>query len=225
MNLLAEISRRRIKEVLHFSTNRGLTGALHSRYLLSRPLLNEDSYLRHVIQLNSSVRLEESSFFDKSENWIDFVNMSISEVNGSFLRKSRFWHRDADLWWCILSFDPLIMTHDRVWFATTNNSYDECCRGRGKAGFDALFAPQVARKAAGYDGQPWMATRGLRPDHLPTCEQAEILYPKKLCLDHLKAVYVENEGHYARVAGWLRDFNYDGVRVVVQPNKFLGRKN
>lgn len=225
MSLVDEIKRRRIKEVLHFSTNRGLTGALHSRHLLSRPLLNEDSYLRHVIRLNSSVRLEESSLFDKLENWVDFVNMSISEVNGRFLRRSRSWHKDADLWWCILSFDPLIMTHDGVWFATTNNSYDECRRGRGKAGFDALFATRIARKAVGYDGRPWAVARAARPDHLPTCEQAEILYPTKLCLDYLKTVYVENDSHQDVVVGWLRYFDYDGVRVVVQANRFLGRIN
>ena len=227
MSLQMAINQRNILEALHFTTNRGLVGALSSKYLLSRPLLSEreNAYLRYVIQLNASVRPEESAFFDKSEDWIRFVNLSISEINKCFFDISRRWHSSADIWWCILAFDPCILIHDGVRFATTNNGYDQCRRGHGESGFNALFSPRIARKARGNDGGPWHVTRGSRPERLPTCEQAEILYPEKLSLEHLKKVYVDDDNYQNIVIGWLRDFEYDGIPVVMQPEKFVGRRN
>jgi hypothetical protein len=225
VSLEQAIKYRGIPELLHFTTNKGVTGSFHSRYLLSRPLLNEDDYLRHVLQLNAAVRPEESALFDKTEDWIRFVNLSISEINRRFLNVSREWHTKADLWWCILSFDADVMTHDGVWFTTTNNGYDGCQRGQGEEGFDALFVHNVLRKRVGASGRPWRAHRGLRPAHLPTCEQAEVLYPEKLSLEHLRAVYVEEEEHHDMVVGWLQDFSYAGVNVSVNKQKFLGMLN
>lgn len=224
MSLQAEIAVREISEVLHFTTNRGLIGSLASQSLLSRPLLGEDAYLRHVLQLNSAVRPEESALFDKTEDWLRFVNLSISEINRRFLDVSRRWHTNSDVWWCILSFSPEVMTHDGVWFATTNNSYDQCKRGQGEAGFASLFEPKVRRKAEGKFG-PWNVVRRAREDFLPTCEQAEVLYPEKLNLAHLTTVYVEQEEHQDTVVGWLKDFGYTGVAVAVEPQKFAGRPN
>jgi hypothetical protein len=225
LSLQTDIEQRGISEVLHFSTNRGFTGSLHCRHLLSRPLLNENDYLRHVLKLNSSVRPEESMFFDKSEDWIRFVNLSISEVNKRFLDVSRGWHNDSNIWWCILAFDPLIMEHDGVWFTTTNNGYDQCLRGQGVVGLNELFASKIRRKANGYQGQPWNVSRQGRLNHLTTCEQAEVLYPEQLSFDYLRTVYVEENQHHDMVMGWLRDFNYDNIDVVIQPEKFVGRHN
>ncbi len=224
MSLADEISRREISEVVHFTTNRGLIGSLASQSLLSRPLLGEDAYLRHVLKLNSAVRPEESALFDKTEDWLRFVNLSISEINRRFLDVSRKWHTNADVWWCILSFEASIMTHENVWFATTNNGYPDCQRDRLEPGFNALFAPRILRKKAGFNG-PWYANRGVRPQHLATCEQAEVLYPERVSLEHLKVVYVEKVDHHDAVVGWLDEFGYSNVRVVVDLQKFQGRQN
>lgn len=62
MTLARRISERGISEIVHFTTNRGLLGSLHSRHLMSRPLLRRDDYLRHVLQLNAASRPEELSF-------------------------------------------------------------------------------------------------------------------------------------------------------------------
>ena len=226
MSLSSAIEQRGISEVVHFTTNRGITGVLAKKYLLSRPLLNEDEYLREVIKFNAPERPEESAFFDKSENWIRFVNLSISEINKRFFDVSRRWHNNTDDWWCILAFDPGIMLHDGVWFATTNNGYDGCTRGYGEKGFEALFAPKIARKTVGANLRPWSVTRRERPEDLPTCEQAEVLYPEKLSLVHLKKVYVEVGHHRDAVVGWLRDFVGDSdIQVHVGYEKFAGRMN
>lgn len=225
MSLEAAISARGIKEAIHFTTNRGLIGAFHSQSLLSRPLLNENAYLRHVLQLNAAVRPEESALFDKTKDWIRFVNLSISEINRRFLDVSRRWHTAQDLWWCILAFDAEILTHDNVWFATTNNGYDACRRQQGEQGFNALFVPMILRKQVGANGRPWYANRGLRGPHLPTCEQAEVLYPQQLSLGYLRTVYVEEDEHHDMLVGWLNDFGYTGVEVSVDRHKFMGTRN
>lgn len=227
MSLTAKIKDRGISEVIHFTTNRGLTGALHSEsgYLYSRPLLERNQYLQYVLKLNADVRPEESALFDKTEDWLRFVNLSISEVNRRFLDVSRRWHTNADVWWCILSFDAEIMTHGGVWFATTNNGYDGCERGQEEQGFDALFAPNILRKRIGAGGKPWYAERKARFDYLPTCEQAEVLYPEKLGLEHLRKVYVEEDEHHDMAAGWLSERNYSGVKVSVNKQKFKGEPN
>ena len=225
MSLESSIQERVITEILHFTTNRGLVGSLASQSLLSRALVGEDAYLRHVLQLNSQNRPEESGFFDKSEDWLRFVNLSISEINRRFFEFSLCWHTNDDVWWCILSFSPEIMTHDGVWFATTNNGYDECERDQGEPGFGALFAPCIRRKAYGANGRPWDVWRYDRSDNLPTCEQAEVLYPERLSLDYLNHVYVKQSEHHDTAVGWLHEFEYSDVTVSVSPQKFLGKKN
>ena len=225
MSLHEAIAERGITEVLHFTTNRGLIGSLASHSLRSRPLLGEDAYLRHVLQLNAKVRPEESALFDKTEDWLRYVNLSISEINRRFLDASRNWHTNNDVWWCILAFAPVIMTHNGVWFTTTNNGYDQCQRAQAKDGFDALFVPNIRRKQHGYNGNPWNVQRWKRDPALPTCEQAEVLYPESLSLKYLTTVYVEKAEHHDIVVGWLEDFNYSNVNVLIQPQKFIGKQN
>ena len=225
MSLHSKIAARGITEILHFTTNRGLVGSLASQSLLSRPLLGADAYLRHVLQLNSQNRPEESDLFDKSEDWLRFVNLSVTEINRRFLDFSLSWHTNDDVWWCILSFLPEIMIHNDVWFATTNNGYDQCERGQGEDGFEALFESRIKRKAYGFNGSPWSVQRHGRSDNLPTCEQAEVLYPERLSLNYLKHVYVRQAEHQDTTIGWLNEFDYTDVMVSVSPQKFAGKKN
>ena len=85
MTLQTAVERRCITEVVHFTTNHGIVGALECRHLLSRPYLQENKHLRHVLKLNALVRPEEFALFDESEDWVRFVNLSISEINKRFL--------------------------------------------------------------------------------------------------------------------------------------------
>jgi len=214
------IDQRSIKEVLHFTTNRGLVGTLASRALQSRYRLPEDKYLQHILHVNAAVRPEASAFFDKSDNWLDYVNLSISEINRRYFEVSERWHADGDVWWAILSFDAVIMTHENVVFATTNNSYGLCLRERGDQGLNGLFAPIIHRKPPS-----WRANRVGRAAELPTCEQAEVLYPAAVSTDFLRRIYVREEEHQDQVSGWLEEFGLPGIEVVWSPQKFLGKKN
>lgn len=220
MSIRDRIRDRGIVELIHFTTNRGFVGMLASGRLYSRHRLTSDKYLEHQWIANATSRPESAEGFDKSENWLDYVNLSISEINSRFLLVSNRWHEDSNNWWMILSFDPAIMSDDGVYFATTNNGYDLCNRAEHVEGLDALFVPVVQRKLPS-----WRAFRSDREPHLPTCEQAEVLYPGFVSLQVLRRVYVREGDQADRVEGWLRDFRMTGVEVVVGEQKFSGRPN
>lgn len=224
MSIENQIAAREITEILHFTTNRGLVGSLACGFLLSRPLLKKEDYLKYVLHLNSKNRPEEADYFDKSADWIRFVNLSVSEINRRFLDVSRKWHTSEDVWWAILVFDPQILTHENVWFSTTNNGYEDAIREKGETGFSKLFAQSIIRKRNGPYGE-WSCSRNSRESKLPTCEQAEVLYPDKLSFQYLKKVYVENETHSDMVRGWVNDFNFPDVHVETNAQKFIGKSN
>jgi hypothetical protein len=86
MSITDFIANQGIEEVLHFTTNRGLVGILQSHQILSRWRLPGERELAYILRPNVATRPEESEFFDKQENWLDFINMSISEINSRFFR-------------------------------------------------------------------------------------------------------------------------------------------
>jgi hypothetical protein len=183
MTTVAEIvERRRITEVLHFTTNRGLTGILAEGEVLPRARLPENKYLEHVYQPNADTR--------KDKAWLDYVNLSISRINNEFFGHSSRWHAHEDVWWCALAFDPAILSDEGVYFATTNNMYSGCRRVRGPEGLEALFEDPVHQ----YLGNYARRTDDME-DALTTCLQAEALYPGPLSLDQLLRVYVATGAH------------------------------
>jgi hypothetical protein len=116
----------------------------------------------------------------------------------------------------ILSFQASILLHDGVYFATTNNKYEKCKRGRGSEGFARLFAAVIPRI------KNWTAVRGTHEDNETTCEQAEVLYPVSLSTDYLQKIYVRNEDDCDRVRAWLLEFDHANVEVVINLDKFKG---
>jgi hypothetical protein len=102
---------RGITEIVHFSTNRGLTGCLHSGFLLPRSRLRREDQLEHILTLNAPFRSEEEDWFDKTENWIDYVNLSVSEITTNLFRASLRWHEGRDIYWVIMSFGIEILDH------------------------------------------------------------------------------------------------------------------
>jgi hypothetical protein len=180
--LRAAIEARRIEEVLHFTTNRGVLGMLAAGALLPRKQLEEDDYLGHVVKYNAIVR--------KDPAWTDCNSLSISRVNSEFFRISQAWHQHTDSWWAVVSFDPIVLTHDDVVFVTTNNIYPARKRGTGVEGLEALFADPVFGR---------YSTEHRRHEGMPDCDttdiQAEILYPGPLSTNYLRRIYVVNYRH------------------------------
>jgi hypothetical protein len=203
------IAARVIEEVVHFTTHRGLAGSLHSGSVKSRRRLPNAEDLQYIYEPNSIQR--------KDANWLDYVNLSITRVNGEFFGHSCRWKRDRDLWWCILSFDPIVLTHPGVWFSTTNNIYPAAVRHTGASGLEELFAPQVTGRYSVVK-----ARNHEMPDNWTTCEQAEVLYPSELGLNHLRRIYVATGEDSDEVRAQLAAFRIEGVEVVVSPEKFQG---
>lgn len=207
------VARRGITEVLHFTTApSGLVGICATGAVRSRDRLDVDKYIEYIYAPNCADRL-------KDKEWTDYVNLSISQVNKYMLDKSVDWHPPTTgVWWAVLSFDPLILSHPGVYFATTNNTYSATVkRGTGREGLEALFAPSML----------WghFNTRLRRyhdmPPSLPTHEQAEVLYPAEVSLKYLRGIYVAREDHILDVETWIEFFSAASeVAVTARPEVF-----
>jgi len=208
MTITDIIENRGIGELLHFTTNRGITGMASSNYVLSRSRLSKDKHLEHVYLYNCESR-------DGDTAWHDYVNLSITTVNRNLFGISEGrWHRGRDGWWCILSITPQVMEHAGVYFATTNNMYTGVSRNVGAEGLEALFAPQTQR----WNGKTITRSEGTTPSQ-PTCPQAEVLYPGRLPLGFVNAVYVKGNEQCAALESIFELYNAE-TKVIIAPHLF-----
>ena len=219
MDIEQFILEKGISEILHFTTERGLTGCAGTGLVLSRKALNEEQFLSYIASPVSSERKEAQDTFNKDEDWLDYINLSISEINTSYFNVARNWFRGEDRWWCIMAFDPIILTHPKVYFTTTNNIYTSVIRTPGCAGLQSMFVETITR----WRGKT--VSRNGRQQRLTTCEQAEVLYPNPLDMKFLRSVYVQNQEQAASIHGTLRSFGFLSVNVIICPEKFLGVPN
>lgn len=196
-----------IAEVLHFTTSSGFVGVLASRAVLSRKRLPTEAVLEHVYKPNSPVR--------KDPEWAGFVNLSLTRVNDRMFSYSFNLHSDDDIFWLLMSFDPVILTHPGVVFATTNNIYPSNRRSWGAPGLAALFAPEVEGLY-----QRKYTREGLAQNQ-PTDRQAEVLYPDAVPIEHLQRVYVSTSEHRGEILAMYSGFNVaHEPPVVIAPEVF-----
>lgn len=120
---------------------------------------------------------------------------------------------DEDMWWCVLAFDPIVLSHPGVYFVTTNNIYTGAKRGLGLEALKVLFADRVHQYAGLY------AARDDRtPDEFTTCVQAEVLYPGALSTEYLKRVYFPTAEHAAMGRSQCEVVGHPDVPMVVTPD-------
>lgn len=204
----ALIQERKITEVVHFTTNRGLLGILVQRLCKARALLAQDQYLESIYHENTKIRREAPQYWS-------YVNLSISEPNHRFLRiSSEDWWANEDLFWAVLSFDPVIMTHPGVLFAPGNMGYTGIIPVEGLPGAESLFADRVP---AGFNKT--MPRRDRAPD-LPTNPQAEVLYPQAVSSGHLQRIYVLTDEDAAKAEAIVSVSEHDEVDIIVDPVMF-----
>lgn len=210
------VGRRSIQEILHFTKgSSGLTGILHVQAVQSRYRLERDRRLTYIFEPNAEFR--------KDVDWLDYVNLSISEINSAFFAASGQWHKETGEWWVILSFDPVIAEHPGVFFTTTNNFYTGVERAEGPDGLHASFADRILRWHDRRRGDIVALRKAGTPDHLTTCEQAEILYPKEVSTEFLRRIYVRNGEDMDDTVAQLDVLGHGDVDVVVAPERFNGR--
>jgi hypothetical protein len=208
----AYATERGITEVLHFTTGNGLLGIFATGAVRSRDRLDSDKYIEHIYAPNCSDRLKDT-------NWTDYVNLSISRVNGHMLGISaNRWHNDGKTWWAVLAFDASTLADAGVYFTTTNNTYHGCVkRGTGVEGLRELFADSVEW---GYYGSRLARYREMSAAWT-TDPQAEVLYPRELSISRLTAVYLRDEENFDHVNGLFAVFpNVPRVPVAVKPEVF-----
>ena len=75
---------RGIRDVIHFTTVSGALGVLATGAVMSRKRLPEEKYLEHVYRPNSAIR--------KDQEWLDYVNLSITRINDWMFDTSVCWH-------------------------------------------------------------------------------------------------------------------------------------
>jgi len=209
MTIKEIIQRRGIKEILHYTTNKGLIGILDAGKVKSRDRLQADQRLEFILKLNTPKVRDDPK-------WVDFVNLSISRINTDLFKiSSEKWHPGSDLWWCILSFDPIILTHNGTYFTTTNNIYTGVKRNQGAVGLEALFSDMIIRWSGNIISRP----RKLH-ESCPTCRQAEVLYPKELSTTFLQTIYVETDEKADAAYGIIGGVKHPEILVKVDPAKF-----
>lgn len=207
----AYTSERGITEILHFTTNKGGIGIFASGAVLSRDRLQYEDHVQHIYTPNCQNRLKDA-------DWADYVNLSISRVNKRMLSTSQGWHSTKDVWWLVLAFDPAVLADPGVYFVTTNNTYSGCLRrGTGVEGLRRLFASSVEW---GWYGARVTRYAGM-PDAWTTDLQAEVLYPMRVPLRHLRAIYIYEEEHADTIRSWYPFYpTVPRVPVVHKPEVF-----
>ena len=202
------INQRHIEEVMHFTTNKGILGILASKALKARSHLQEDQRLEYIFQPNAKERTRDVA-------WLSYVNLSISRINNSFFSASGNWHKEKNLWWCVLSFVPEILAHDGVIFTTTNNIYTNVQRAPKGNGLEQMFNESISQ----WKGKTITRSAGL-PTNCTTCIQAEVLYPDQVSTQYLKKIYVRNEQSEDELAGQLSFVNHPPVIIEISPAIF-----
>ncbi len=194
---------RGVREVLHFTTDKGVMGSLRKQALLSRAQLEDDPDLAFIFLEVWPV---------KAPQWVDFISLSIHSINLDL------WQRAVrnlpDRWWAVMAFAPAILDHDGVWFSTTNNIFPAAKRAQGSDGLAALYADPVS----GRYGEE--CTRDSIERAQPTDRAAEVLYPTTIGLEHLTAIYVRTADHRRLVHAWCSAFDLDAPPVTVSTQIF-----
>jgi hypothetical protein len=152
--------RRDVKELLHYTTQKGVHGTIASKAILSRAQLDKDEYLEHI---------REPVWPRKDPAWVDHISLSVSSINDDLFYRSRSHY--PHLWWAVFSVNPSVLDDPEVVFTTTNNIFPSVRRGKGIGGFEAMFAELVIGKFQAEH------TRAGLPDAQPTDRAAEVLYP------------------------------------------------
>lgn len=209
MSLEEVIADRGIESVVHFTTNRGSLGVFAAKALKSRQRLHTDYQLKHIFQPNAANRGKDAA-------WLDYANLSITHINTAFFGASGSWHKEQNFFWCILDFSPEILTHEGVWFTTTNNIYTGVRRSQGCNGLEASFDDPIIQWA----GRSVRRPLDLAPNRT-TCAQAEVLYPVEVSTDYLQRIYVRTESESDELAAQMAAVGHRDIVIEICPDLFV----
>jgi hypothetical protein len=198
---VAERARERgIERIVHYTSNRGVMGAVANGALLSREQVENDPGIAFIY---------EGIWERKDHDWVDYISLSVSRINVDLFERSR--KHFPDFWWAVMSFDVEILDHHDVWFTTTNNVYEEVLdRRQGLDGFEALFQESVAWGYRGSRHHRWPG----QDRAWPTDRAAEVLYPTRLPLEFLRTLHLPDRDACRLVKAWCEVYGRDPLPQV-----------
>lgn len=174
-NIKAEVERRGITRLCHFTPSRNLGQILSGTFgVLATRNLEKDE--RHIFAPTDLQRLDRHK---------DHISCSIEYPNAWYFDKARareILFRD----WVILFIDPKYLWKDGTRFCARNAaaSFGREVRS-GHLAFEGLFASRVT----GAYGKDYVRT-ARTPDFCPTDEQAEVLIPDMISLEDILGLAV-----------------------------------
>lgn len=223
MSIAEKINQKGISEVLHFTLDNNLIGIVANGCLLSRVELDKKALNYQSLEFVNDIIWTDRN---RDAEWTDHINLSIDSVNQFLLDRARA--NNLNHKWFILSFDPEILTHDEVYFTTTNNAYvPHVRRNKGCEGFELPFT-ETYKDRLGY-----MHSRKPRLEaNFPTSQQAEVLYPKRLTLEKVLKIYVENEDGFLHATTAISSCSFlpdcpplTNIEIQINPLKFKSNTN
>ena len=184
----AEIIKRNIQYLVHFTPTINLVGMCETGYILPRheliklDLFNDE--MRDYTEFTDEIRLDGDKY----------INTSIQHPNDFLLRKFKERSNDKP-WvrWCVIKINPKYIYDDETLFSVTNaaNKYNRENIGitGDFAKFKSMFAETVKVVSANYSMEKH---RDGLTDNLTTDSQAEVLIKNKIPLTDIIEIAFEN---------------------------------
>jgi len=192
----AEVARRGITRIVHFTPTINLISIYEQGALLSREQLKRlaikypDLHLADYVEINDRLRLD---------NLNDYINLSIQAPNYRLFRKFR---NSCQNWcdsWCVIALNT-----ECIWYADTMFSIGNAAasyskrygiNGRFKT-FCALFQDKVV---SGNINNQRILTRTNLAACYPTDPQAEVLVKGRIPIDCITEVFFETQEEASRL--------------------------
>ena len=207
----AEVERRGIKSLVHFTPTINLMGILEQKALMSRADLEKLDV--EVFDLLDYVKFTDEIRYDDK----NFINLSITSPNYNLLRA--FMQRTQDdptIDWCVLTVSTDVLLWEETLFSVTNAA-SFAAKSHGINGsaesFNKLFAEELSLKYLNKRAKTL-------PNNRTTDIQAEVLVKHQIPLSLVQKVSFLNQESLARTKIALSLLDCDALEFDVDESLF-----
>jgi hypothetical protein len=194
----AEMVRRGITRVVHFTPTINLISMYEQRAILSRKQLKRLAVDRPELHLSDYVEINDQLRLD---NLDDYLNLSIQHPNHSLFWKFRNSCRNWCDSWCVVAIKP-----ECIWYSDTlfsiGNAAGSYSKRHGIDGLYTTFCSLFQNKiVSGNVSNQRLLTRTNLLDCYPTDSQAEVLVKGGIQIGCVKEVYFKTQEECSRSQG------------------------
>ncbi len=199
---------------------RGVTRLCHFTPSLNLPHIVRDGHLRPTADLSADVRACFSATdLERLDGHPDCICCSIEFPNAHYLARARQQGRLAHFPdWIVFFLDPSLLDREGVLFSPRNAAAGYGAHLRpGSDGLERCYAPAVV----GAGGRTFTRT-SFHLAACPTDEQAEVLIPGHVSVDHVWAIAVRDDSQARREVARLRavGLTLEPVPILIAPTLF-----